>query len=155
MITYPSQAGAHQFSLVKGYYKALFAKKNKKLYQATLQIVTLFVWLAVFLILDWKKALIYVVIPQQFAVYTIWIFNYIQHVDTDETHKYNNSRNFTSSVSNFFLLNNGCHLAYHLYPSQHWSELPETHKAIESNIDPSLNENSYWSFLLKTYVLSD
>ena len=45
-------------------------------------------------------------------------------------------------------------MAHHMYPSQHWSDLPETHQAIASKIDPSLNEKSYWGYLFRTYILS-
>ena len=106
------------------------------------------------MILDWRKAIIYVIIPQQFSTYSVLIFNYLQHVHADEEHKYNNSRNFTGKMVNFFLLNNGIHLAHHMHPSQHWSELTEAHKAIEHKIDPRLNEKSYWTYLFRTYIVS-
>jgi hypothetical protein len=41
-----------------------------------------------------------------------------------------------------------------MHPSQHWSELTAAHKAIEHEIDPRLNEKSYWGYLFRTYIVS-
>lgn len=154
LLTYPSVSGRYQVGVVASYYKNMYSQSKKKFWFHTLQLVSLVVWVAVFLILDWKKAILLVIIPQQFSQFSVLIFNYLQHVHADEEHKFNNSRNFMGKFLNFWLLNNGIHMAHHMHPSQHWSELPEAHKSIEHEIDPALNEKSYWTYLFRTYIVS-
>lgn len=153
ILTYPSLSGTWQQKRVFKYYIDIYKRNKTKFWQYTLQFTTLVAWLAIFLTLDWQKALIYVVIPQQFSLFSVLMFNYIQHIHTDEESKYNNSRNIVGSL-NWFLLNNGLHTAHHMHPATHWSELPALHETIKDKIDPSLNEPSFWGYLFKTYVLS-
>ena len=154
LLTYPSVSAKFQVGVVASYYIGMYKISKKKFWFHTLQIISLVVWVAAFIYLDWRKAIIYVIIPQQFSQFSVLIFNYLQHVHADELHKYNNSRNFTGKIVNFLLLNNGIHLAHHMHPSQHWSELTAAHKAIEHEIDPRLNEKSYWGYLFRTYIVS-
>lgn len=154
LLTYPSVSTKFQMGVVWKYYKDTYKTSKKKFWLNTLQFVCLVTWIAAFVFLDWRKAIAYVIIPQQFSTFSVLIFNYLQHVHGDEEHEFNNSRNFTGKVVNFILLNNGIHLAHHKYPSQHWSDLPETHKAMESDIDPSLNEKSFWGYIFRTYIFS-
>ena len=55
---------------------------------------------------------------------------------------------------NFFLLNNGYHTIHHERANLHWSEAPEAHKKIAHLINPELIENSFWGYLIRTYILS-
>jgi fatty acid desaturase len=110
------------------------------------------VWTAAFLIMDWQKALVYVIIPQQVSLFSVLIFNYVQHIHADETSEYNNCRNITGWALNTFLLNNGYHTAHHVAPGLHWSKLKEKHEQLAPKIDPSLNEVSLWWFLIRSYV---
>lgn len=151
-ISYPSISGYFQQSALAQYLKEVKAKNPKKFRAAISQIVVLVLWLAFWLILDWKKALIYVVIPQQFSVFMVLIFNYIQHVHADEESKWNHSRNIIGSL-NFFMFNNGLHTVHHQNAALHWSLLPEAHAKIEHEIDDSLKVNSFWWFLFSTYIL--
>jgi fatty acid desaturase len=93
-------------------------------------------------------------VPAVFALWTIMLFNYIQHVHTDPWSKHNHSRSFTSPVLNFVLFNNGYHAAHHENPGSHWSLLPELHRKIAAEIDPALKERSMWLFFLRVYLLS-
>jgi len=154
VLTYPSISGYYQQGVVFSYYKKMYSTSRKKFWFHTLQIVSLVVWVAAFLFLDWKKAIVYVILPQQLSLFSVLLFNYLQHVHADEEHKYNNSRNFMGKFLNYFLLNNGIHLAHHMYPSQHWSDLPATHKSVEDKINPVLNEKSYWGYLFRVYIAS-
>ncbi len=154
LLTYPSVSSKFQMGVVWSYYKDMYSQSRKKFWFHTLQIVSLITWVVIFMLLDWRKALLYVIIPQQVSTYSVLIFNYLQHVHADELHKYNNSRNFMGKFLNFWLLNNGIHLAHHMHPSQHWSELAEAHKELEPHINPVLNEKSYWGYLFRTYIAS-
>jgi beta-carotene hydroxylase len=93
-------------------------------------------------------------IPAVFALWTIMLFNYIQHVHTDPWSEHNHSRSFTSPTLNFLLFNNGFHAAHHENPGSHWSLLGGLHAQIAGQIDPSLQQRSMWLFFLRTYVLA-
>lgn len=93
-------------------------------------------------------------LPAFFALWTIMLFNYVQHVHTDPWSAHNHSRSFTGRLVNFLLFNNGLHAAHHENPGSHWSTLPELHARIEPLIDPALYSRSMWWFFIKTYVLA-
>jgi beta-carotene hydroxylase len=153
LLSYPSISGMNQQPPVRSYYLGQWKTDRNKFWLLTLQIVCLVVWTGAALLLDWKKALLYVIVPQQVSLFSVLIFNYVQHIHADETDEYNNSRNIVGWALNFFLLNNGYHTAHHLHPGLHWSKLPQKHREIAHRIDPSLNEVSLWWFLIRTYIL--
>jgi fatty acid desaturase len=93
-------------------------------------------------------------VPAFFALWTIMLFNYIQHVHTDPWSAHNHSRSFTGRLLNFFLFNNGYHAAHHENPGTHWSLLPGLHAEIAPAIDASLKQRSFWWFCLKNYFLA-
>lgn len=111
-------------------------------------------FIIVALLIDWQKALLYVIIPQQFALFSVLIFNYIQHVHADEESDYNHSRNFVSPTTNFMLFNNGFHTIHHFRASIHWSETPEAHKSIDHLIAPHLKERGFWPYIIKAYIIA-
>jgi fatty acid desaturase len=153
LLSYPTLSGMNQQPSVKAYYWAQWQKDREKFWFLTLQLACLIIWTIGALLIDWRKALVYVVIPQQVSLFVVLIFNYVQHIHADETDEYNNSRNITGWALNTFLLNNGYHTAHHIAPGIHWSRLKEKHREIEHRIDPSLNEVSLWWFLIRTYLL--
>ena len=153
LISYPTLSGMNQQPSVKAYYKAQWKKDRSKFWFLSLQIASLVIWTATALILDWQKALVYVIIPQQLSLFAVLIFNYVQHIHTDETSQDNNCRNITGWALNTFLLNNGYHTAHHAAPGLHWSKLKEKHEELAPRIDPSLNEKSFWWFIVRSYVL--
>jgi len=93
-------------------------------------------------------------IPAVFALWTIMLFNYIQHVHTDPWSDHNHSRSFVGPLLNFLLFNNGLHSAHHEMAGAHWSTLPDLHRKLAPLIDPRLNEPSFWLFCLKNYLLA-
>ena len=54
---------------------------------------------------------------------------------------------------NLFLFNNGYHTAHHIKASTHWSETPAAHAKIADQINPELNEKSFWGYVIRTYVI--
>ncbi len=154
LLTYPTVSSRFQMGPVFNFFISRWKVNKRKFMFNSLQIFFLVLFVAVALLLDWKKALLYVIIPQQFSVYSVLIFNYVQHVHADEETKYNNSRNITGPLLNFILINNGFHTAHHISPGLHWSKLKEKHYSLADKIDPSLNEHSFFWFLFRTYVLS-
>ena len=153
LITYPSISGYFQQKPVYNYYKGLWSSDRTKFFMATSQILVIAVFVITALVLNWKKALLFVIIPQQISLYFVLIFNYVQHIHADEETKYNNSRNFTGAILNFLLLNNGYHTAHHISGRTHWSELKEKHASIVHKIHPSLNEENFFWFLFRVYFL--
>ncbi len=153
LLTYPSLSGFKQQKAVGSYFVKLYKENRRKFYFHLLQVISLISWILVALLIDWRKALLYVVVPQQVSLFTVLIFNYIQHIHADEESDFNHSRNMTGKLLNFFLLNNGLHTAHHLSPGIHWSKLREKHDQIAPNIDPRLNENNFAWYLLRVYIL--
>ncbi len=154
LLIYPKLSGRAQLKPVIDYYKAAYKKPSKKFfYYYTMQIVCLVSWVVVALIFNWKKALVYVVIPQQVSVNVVLLFNYIQHVHADEESEFNHSRNIVGKMLNFFLFNNGYHTVHHMQPGLHWSTTPAAHKKVAHLIDPKLQELSMMWYFFRIYFL--
>ncbi len=92
-------------------------------------------------------------LPAFFALWTIMLFNYIQHVHTDPWSAHDHSRSFTGKLLNFLLFNNGFHTAHHEQAGAHWSTLPALHAKIDAEIHPELKERSFFWFCLRVYLL--
>jgi beta-carotene hydroxylase len=152
LLTYPTISGYHQQKPIRAYLGDLWSKNRPRFWFSVSQ-YALAVLIGIALVIDWKKALLYIVVPQQFGLFVVLIFNYLQHVHADEESEINHSRNFVGPVLNFLLLNNGYHTAHHLSPGSHWSKMPEAHRAIAHRIDPSLNERSFWWMLIRVFLL--
>lgn len=153
LISYPTISGYYQQRAIKDYLKNLKKTNKEKFYLSLSQYAVLILWLAVAFFIDWHKALFFVVIPQQVSLFSVLVFNYVQHVHANEESEWNHSRNFTGFL-NFLLFNNGYHTIHHETAGLHWSKIPEAHKKIENNIDPVLNERSFWWFIIRSYFLS-
>ena len=153
LLSYPSISGYFQQKVVGSYLWKLKSENKKKFYFSCIQITSLVLWIAVGLIVDWRKALLYIVIPQQLSLFIVLIFNYVQHIHADEEDPFNNSRNFTGSILNYILLNNGYHTAHHVSTGLHWSQLPEKHRELAPKIDPILNEDNMGWYFFRNYIL--
>jgi beta-carotene hydroxylase len=94
-----------------------------------------------------------VAFPEFFALWTIMLFNYEQHVHTDAWSQ-NHSRSFVSPTLNFLLFNNGLHAAHHENPGEHWSRLKVVHERIAPKIEPVLLQNSVWWYWFRQYLLA-
>ncbi len=152
LVSYPSASGYWQVKeSIIPYMKQLRKTDKKTFYEYIIQVVVLVAWVAFFLILDWRKALVYVIIPQQLSGYTVMIFNFVQHVHADEESRWNHSRNFLDL--NLPLFNNGLHTVHHEKANMHWSEAPKAHKAVAHLIDPVLIEKSFFVYMFRTYIL--
>lgn len=92
--------------------------------------------------------------PALFALWTIMLFNYEQHVHADPWSEHNHSRSWTSRLLNFMLFNNGYHAAHHENPGLHWTELPRAHAALAPKIHPALIEGSVFWYWAKCYLLA-
>ena len=153
LISYPTISGYYQQNAIFRYLKDLKANNKEKYWLCISQYVILFLWIAGAFLLDWQKALLFVIIPQQVSLFSVLIFNYVQHVHANEESEWNHSRNFTGFL-NFMLFNNGYHTIHHHKAGLHWSKVPEAHEEIEHNIDPILLERSFWWYIVRVYILS-
>jgi len=152
LVSYPGYSGYCQIKeSIIPYMKQLSKTDRKRYYEYLIQVVILVAWVAFFLILDWKKALLYVIIPQQVSGYMVMIFNFVQHVHADEESRWNHSRNFLDL--NLFLFNNGYHTVHHEKANMHWSETPAAHKEVAHLIDPVLVQRSFFVYMFRTYIL--
>ncbi len=108
---------------------------------------------ALLLILDWKKGLVYWLVPHLYAAWGIISMNYLQHDGCDQSHPYNHSRNFVGRFVNWWTFNNGYHGIHHHHPALHWSLLPEAHaRELAPHIAPQLDQKSMFVYLVKTFV---
>jgi fatty acid desaturase len=153
LISYPTISGYYQQKAIMNYLKEMKANNKEKFWVCISQYAILILWVAAALIIDWQKALLFVIIPQQVSLFSVLIFNYVQHVHADEMSEWNHSRNYTGFL-NFLLFNNGYHTIHHQKAGLHWSKSPEAHKEIEHNIDPILLERSFWWYIVRSYFLS-
>jgi beta-carotene hydroxylase len=152
LLSYPSVSSYFQQSPIMIHLRELWANKRRDFYLAMGQYAALGVFIGIALVIDWRKALLYIVVPQQFALFTVMVFNYIQHVHADEESEFNHSRNFVSPFTNFMMFNNGYHTAHHHRASIHWSKLHEAHEKLSPQIAPHLNEYTIWGYLFKAYI---
>jgi len=153
LVSYPTISGYYQQKAIANYLKDMKANNKEKFWVSISQYVVLVLWIAAALIIDWEKALLFVIIPQQVSLFSVLIFNYVQHVHANEESEWNHSRNFTGFL-NFLLFNNGYHTIHHHKAGLHWNKVAEAHKEIEKNIDPILLERSFWWYIFRSYFLS-
>jgi beta-carotene hydroxylase len=154
LLSYPSVSSYFQQAPIAAYLRTLWRHDRRKFYLAASQYVVLGLYYAVALfVLNWKKAVLFIVIPHQVSLFSVMIFNYVQHVHTDEESAYNHARNFTGLI-NLALFNNGYHTIHHQSPGLHWSKAPAAQREIQSLIDPSLNERSFWWYIARVYLLA-
>lgn len=152
LLSYPSVSGFHQLTQsVVPYMSEVRRKDPRTFYENWLQVIILFSWIIGFLVFDFWGAILYVIIPQQFSAFSVFVFNYVQHIHTDEESDYNNSRNFMGV--NWCLFNNGYHTAHHERANVHWSELKAEHAKVVDKIDPSLIEPTFLGFIFRVYIL--
>ncbi|MGJ7524392.1 fatty acid desaturase [Variovorax sp. GB1P17] len=126
-------------------------------------------WLAswaALLALDWRKALLFVIVPQLHGLHWLLATNYLQHAHADgrKTPRkealddtpgsgLNYARNFEGLV-NPLLFNIGLHTAHHENPHAHWSELTHLHHTrYRARVAPVLNEGGLVPYMLRVFVL--
>lgn len=153
LLTYPSVSAFHQQKPIRDYLSKQFHTNKRRFWFCISQYVLLVAFLLVAFAVDWRKALLYVFIPQQFSLFSVLIFNYVQHVHADEESGMDHSRNIVGPVMNWFLFNNGLHTVHHGNPGLHWSKAPAAHAEVADRIAPRLNEQSFWWLLVCVYLL--
>jgi len=135
------------------YFKAMY-RQNPPWFRQMILEATIFVGtMGALVALDWKKFLLYVIVPHQYAAWGIISMNYLQHDGCDKDSEYNHSRNFLGKVVNFFAYNNGYHTIHHMEPGLHWSLLPAEHaKRVAPFIHPNLDQRSMLVYLFRAFL---
>ncbi|MFN0061472.1 MAG: fatty acid desaturase family protein [Myxococcaceae bacterium] len=152
LLVYPTLTGMHQSKEIFAYIGALRTKDRRQYWAAISEYAVFLGIMAVLFFLDWRKTLFFFVIPQQFALFAIQVFNYIQHIEAAPDSAWNHSRNFVSPVLNALLFNNGYHTVHHFKPGLHWSQTPELHAQYAKSIHPSLLVPSFWGFMFSMFI---
>ena len=143
----------HQQKPIRDCLSKQYLVNKKRFWFCISQYLLLVAFLAAAFLIDWKKALLYVLIPLQVSLYVVMIFNYVQHMHADEESAVNHSRNIVGPLMNWLLFNNGLHTVHHDNPGLHWSKAAAAHAKISADIDPRLNEQSFWWLLAGVYIL--
>lgn len=153
LVTYPTISSMYQQPPIRQFLRERWKKNRRQGMFYASQFLLLLVVLVVAFWVDWQRALLLVVLPQQVSLFAVLTFNYVQHVHADEESPTNHSRNFVGGFLNAYLFNNGFHTVHHDTPGLHWSLTPAAHAKIAHTIDPSLIETSFWGYILRVYVL--
>jgi fatty acid desaturase len=151
LLVYPTLTGIAQQAEIRAFFGELYRKNRKAWWMAVSEYVVFFGFMLAMFLLDWRKAILYFLIPQQFSLFVIQVFNYVQHVEADAYSDWNHSRNFVSPVLNALLFNNGYHTVHHLKPGVHWSQTPALHAQHLDKIHPSLLQKSWWGYMFRTF----
>jgi fatty acid desaturase len=136
------------------YFKAMYRRNPPWFRQMVLETAVFLGTMGALLVLDWKKFLLYVLIPHQYAAWGIITMNLLQHDGCDEDSAFNHSRNFVGKAVNWLAYNNGYHTIHHMEPGLHWSLLPAEHrKRVAPHIHPNLEQPSLLLYLFRTFGL--
>lgn len=107
------------------------------------------------LLWDFWTTLCFIMIPQLFSARSFLRINIIQHEGTDTTSKFNHSRNFVGTFTNWLWMNGGYHTIHHDHPTLHWTELKDAHeREVAPKMHPSLAEKSFAWYLIRSYLLT-
>lgn len=126
---------------------------SKKKNQTDWEMILVLFIIAVFMIISWKQAIFYLIIPYLIGQLMLVSFNYFQHRNCDVGTIFETSRNFTGKWINWLTLNNGFHTAHHLHPHKHWSEYPEIHKKIKERIPSGLIQINFFAYFWKEILI--
>ena len=86
-----------------------------------------------------------------FVVFT----NLINHKNCNPENIYESTMNYLNPVENFFLFNGGYHVAHHINPNIHWSELPRFYKKeVSPNIDQQYEKGSMFKEIFSKYLFN-
>lgn len=117
--------------------------------------LSLWAMIALLLLLDWRTAMAFVVLPWVAAILMLTAVNLLQHDGCRADDPYRACRNFTGRLGNWFFLNNGFHTAHHLCPEMHWSLLRRYHEqTLAARVPHGCNEPSILRYLCTRYLLA-
>jgi fatty acid desaturase len=152
-VLFSSVVGGAIFRDNLDYARAMRTRRPRWFRQLLLETASFILFVGVLLFLNWKKFLLFVLIPHQYAVWGITGVNFVQHEGCDADSPYNHSRNFTGRLTNWLTFNNGFHGIHHMHPSLHWSLLREAHaRELSPHIDRRLEQPSIVAYCARAYL---
>ncbi len=140
------RANRHYAAKMKAEGAAWYTQfRNEKIYALSFVI-------ACFLV-DWRAALLFLMVPRLWANWGIVGINYVQHDGCDEDHPVNHSRSIVGRWVNWWTFNNGYHGVHHLRPHLHWTLLPQAHAELVSpTVHPELEQESLLAYCWRAYI---
>lgn len=153
LLVYPTLTSLLQTRDIQAFLKDLWRRDRSAFWAAASEYVVFFGSMAALFVVDWRRALVFVLVPQQVALFLIQAVNYLQHVEAQTYSEWNHSRNFVSPLLNALLFNNGYHTVHHLKPGVHWSRTRELHARHEAQIDRALLVPSLFGYLGRTFLV--
>ncbi len=163
-VLHPFQAIGVLYPHFFDYLKQTYGYHRRYFYYCLLQyVIVIGSWLALALI-DWKKCLLLVIVPQLHGLHWLLATNYLQHAHADgrsqpkknrqarQLKNFAYARNFYGLL-NPFLFNIGYHTAHHEHSRAHWSTLPRLHQDYAPQIPQELQEPSLLRYMFRVYLL--
>lgn len=154
-LLYPTVTSVTQTRLIAPFLRRCWQGNRPLFWRAMVEYGVFLAFMITLFVLDWRKALLFSVLPQQIALFFIQHFNYLQHIETDSYSGHGHSRNFTGSWLNFLLFNNGYHTIHHLKPGLHWSQTPSGHAKIATEIPTRLLVDNLGLYWLKRFITDE
>ena len=152
-LLYPTVTSLTQARLIAPFLSRC-RRHNRFLFRrAVVEYVIFYGVMIALFVIDWRKALLFAVLPQQVAMFFIQHFNYLQHFETDSYSDFEHSRNFTGWFLNLYLFNNGYHTVHHLKPGLHWSLTPRAHAEVAHKIPRRLQVENFATFWFRRFVV--
>ena len=153
-LLHPLQASWVLYPLFTKTLRKYYLYHRAYFYYCILQyVLVLGAWIAL-AIIDYKKWLVLIVLPQLHGLHWLLATNYLQHAHADGAKKtgYNYARNFYGLL-NPLLFNIGLHTAHHENPRAHWSQLISLDKEYKKCVAPELQERSLFGYMVRVYFL--
>lgn len=138
------------------YTKAMKERHPRWYKQMRAELIILWIVQIALLVIDWRKAIVFWLVPHLIAQWAIVTMNLLQHDGCDENSAYDHSRNFVGRTINWWTFNNGYHTIHHMKPGLHWSLTPAAHaELVAPHIHPNLDQPSLFLYLWRTYFLNN
>jgi fatty acid desaturase len=80
------------------------------------------------LLVNWRATLVVFIIPLFFVRFMMMAGNWAQHAFIDVTDPANNYKNSITCINSGYnkrCFNDGYHIAHHIHPTMHWTEMPQ------------------------------
>lgn len=152
-LLHPLQAICVLYPYFTNWLRNMAIRRPQVFWYCMLQYGIVIVLWATLAVVDWRKWLLLVLVPQLHGLHWLLATNYLQHAHADGNSRYNFARNF-DGLLNPLLFNIGYHTAHHLHGGTHWTELPRLHEQYKEKIHPQLLCGGLLDYMCRTYILS-
>ena len=157
-LLHPIQAACVLYPLFIKTLCRYYCQHKTYFYYCVLQYVIVLGFWSVLALIDWRKWLVLVLIPQLHGLHWLLATNYLQHAHADGSgssmpiKNYNYARNFYGLV-NPLLFNIGLHTVHHEQSRAHWSQLSVLNDRYKNLVASQLQERSLLGYMLRVYIM--